>query len=137
MKKISTLVLLAAGTISIAAAQSTAKKGSAYNRNQQPTNAIGNDYHQQQGFDKNKTVAYNTSYFSFKEKEAQIQQINRAFDKKINAVKMNRRLRSQEKNKMIRSLENQRRDEIAQVQYRYEKNNQHNVGFKKDKNHKW
>jgi hypothetical protein len=137
MKKIFTLGLLAAGTFSIAAAQSNTKKGSPYNSNQHETKAIGNDYNQQQGFDKNKTVAYNNSYFFVKEKEAQIQQINRAFDQKIAFVKMNRHFRGKEKYKMIRELEIQRMDEIAQVQYRFEKSNHHDVGFEKNNPHKW
>lgn len=59
------------------------------------------------------------------------------FDRKIEDVKMNRRLRSFEKNKQIRMLQNQRTDAIAQVQIRYDKLNHHDVGFKKNNTHKW
>ena len=137
MKKIFTLVLLAAGTISIATAQSKNQKNNPIAYKQHDTKSMGNDYNQPQGFDKNKTVAYSKSYFSLKEKEAQIQKINREFDQKIAAVKMNRHLRNQEKTKQIKMLEHQRKTEIAQIQSRYEKSNQHNIGFQKNDEHKW
>ncbi|MEO7490033.1 MAG: hypothetical protein ABIU77_23150 [Ferruginibacter sp.] len=137
MKKIFTLALLTTGTISIAAAQSNDHRNSPYANNKNEVKAFGNDYHQQPGFDKNKTVAYNVPSFYFKEKEAQIEKINRTFEWKINAVKMNRHLRGFEKNKQIRMFDNQRREAIAQVQHRYDTSSHHDVGFEKNNDHKW
>lgn len=137
MKKIFTLALLTAGTISIAAAQSKDKRYNPYNSNKNETNAVVIDYNHQRGFDKNKGDAYNVPSFYFKEKEQQIEKINRTFDWKIDAVKMNRHLRGFEKNKQIRMLENQRKEAISQVQYRYETSNHHNVGFEKNDRHQW
>ncbi len=119
MKKMFTLVLLTAGTISMASAQSFKQKKSA------------NDNHY------NTTTAWNAPSFLYKEREARIQAINREFDQKIMAVKMNRRMRSQEKNKQVRILESQRKAAIAQVMERYENINHHDVGYSKGKDHKW
>ncbi|MDN3657886.1 hypothetical protein QWZ08_19695 [Ferruginibacter paludis] len=137
MKKIFTLVLSAAGTISIAAAQSRDQRNNPYSSSKYETKAVVTDYNHQRGFDKNKSDAYNVPSFYFKEKEQQIEKINRTFDWKIDAVKMNRHLRGFEKNKQIRMLQNQRKEAIAQVQYRYETSNHHNVGFEKKHDHKW
>ncbi|CAN5731659.1 hypothetical protein BH11BAC3_BH11BAC3_37170 [soil metagenome] len=120
MKKIITLILIAAGSISFATAQSA--KSNQYQNNARDEKQIG----------QNNT--YYASSFSFKEKEAQILSINRAYDYKIAKVKKSRFLKSKEKTKQIKLLEKQRKGEIAQVQYRYEKakhvvvvNNQHNT----------
>ncbi len=109
MKKIFTL-LFAVGIVGIASAQS--------NR-----------------FDHNKQeVAY-----SFNGQRSAIQQINREYDYKIAAVKMNRRMNPWEKSKQIRRLENMRDAEIASLKFRFD-NNTHHYGdnkFKKDDGHRW
>ena len=93
MKKIFTL-LFAVGTISIASAQS-------------------------KGFDHAKQ---NPGY-SVNGKQSTVQQINREYDYKISAVKMNRHMNAWEKSKQIRKLENQRDAEISRARFRFEKDN--------------
>ena len=54
-----------------------------------------------------------------RDKAAQIQKINREFDSKILQVQKNRRLRNAEKKRQIRSLEQQRTQQINMVNARY------------------
>lgn len=104
MKKIFT-ILLAVGTIGVASAQSTAHRSSG------------------PSYDKGYNSGYGTSSLSVREKESQIRKINYEFDRKVTAVKMNRRLRSQEKSRQIWYLNKQRAEEIRLVQIRFEKSN--------------
>ena len=109
MKKIFTL-LFAVGTISIASAQS-------------------------RGFDH----AKQNSGYSVNGKQSTVQQINREYDYKIAAVRMNRRLNAREKSKQIRSLENQRGQEIARVQFSFGKSSHQysDNRFAENNKHKW
>jgi hypothetical protein len=109
MKKIFTL-LFAVGTISIASAQS-------------------------RGFDHAKQNAG----YSVNEKQSTMQQINREYDYKIAAVRMNRHLNGWEKSKQIRKLENQRDAEISRIRFRFEKDNHQysNNRFAETNKHKW
>ncbi|MEO5593527.1 MAG: hypothetical protein ABIR15_17155 [Chitinophagaceae bacterium] len=109
MKKIFTL-LFAVGTISIASAQS-------------------------RGFDHSKEV----SGYAVSGKQSALQQINREYDYKIAAVKMNRRMNGWEKSKQIRKLENQRDAEITRARFRFEKDNHssRNSKFAENNKHKW
>ncbi len=120
MKKIFTMILVAAGTISFASAQSHNEKNIARNDN----NKTSNDYGQHSGFDKNNSVAYNDNYFSYKEKQVKLEKINREFDQKIVAVQHNRRLSSREKVKQVKWLQTQRNNEISKVEHQYAKSNQ-------------
>ena len=109
MKKIFTL-LFAVGIVSIASAQS-------------------------RGYDHGKPdIGY-----SVNGKQAAIKQINREYDYKIAAVNMSRRLNRWEKSKQISQLERQRDAEIAQVQFRFEKDNHGfgNHGYADNKKHRW
>ena len=121
MKKIFTL-MLAVGTVAIASAQQGKQKDNPFKNDKkeikQPV--------QQPSYDKGKTTGYDQYGFSSREKDAQIQKINREYDQKIAAVKMNRRLRQQEKTKQIKMLENQRNQEIREVQLRFEKSKKGN-----------
>ena len=109
MKKIFTL-LFAVGIVSIASAQS-------------------------RGFDHGKPDAG----YTIKSKQFSIQQINREYDFKIAAVKMDRRTSRWEKSKQVRNLENQRNAEIASVQFKFDHDSHHygDNRFKKDDGHRW
>ena len=125
MKKIFTMLVAAAGTISFATAQSHNGKEIAWNDNKK----ISNDRDDHNTFDNNKTVGYNDSYFSYKEKMAKLEKINREFDRKIAAVQYNRRLSGREKTKQIRFLQMQQQKEISQLEYQYAKSNQKNKSY--------
>lgn len=115
MKKIFTMILFAAGTISFASAQSHQERNTAWNDNKK----IRNDRHS--GFDKGNDVAYNDSYFSFKEKQVKLQMINHQFDQKIAAVQYNRHLSRRQKARQIQWLQIQRKDAINNVEFQYAK----------------
>ena len=132
MKKIFTIILVAAGTISFASAQS--HKSIAYNDNKKMSSAY--DQHSSSG--KSNNVAYNDAYFSYKETEAKMEKINREFDQKIAFVKNRWHLTGREKAKQIRLLQNQRKNEISQVEFQYAKSN-HKTGWKHSghDSHQW
>lgn len=115
MKKIFTIILAAAGTISAASAQSNHQKSIAYNDHK----VISNDYGHQGSYGKTNSVNYNDVYFSRKEKEAKLASINHEFDQKIAFVKSNRHLSGRQKAKQIQLLENQRKNELKKVAYQY------------------
>ena len=125
MKKIFTL-MVAVGMVTFASAQQGQKTGSFKDTKKE---IINSHTVQAPAFGKGKTSGYETTSFSTKERDAQIQKINREYDQKIAAVKKNRHMRQQEKTKQVRSLENQRSQEIKQVQLRWEQSNQHNNGW--------
>jgi len=130
MKKIFTIMLVAAGTISFASAQS--HKSTAYNDNKKM-----NDYNQYANFGKTNNVAYNDAYFSQKEKAANLERINREFDQKIFFVKSDRHLRNWQKAKQIKLLQNQRKNEISMVEFQYAAKN-HKASSKHGYDpHKW
>lgn len=134
MKKIIT-ILLAAGTFAVSSAQPGQKNGS-YNDSKNSKQPTGVDYaYQSPGNNNNKSVGYENSSFSFREKEMQLQRINREYDQQIAYIRKNRRMNAWEKSKQIKTLENQRRYEISKVQYRYEKNNRKD--FDRNNSHKW
>lgn len=63
---------------------------------------------------------YNESYaMNSRERDFQIQKINRQFSYKISSVRGNRYLRAREKDFQIRNLERQRQDEIRNIENRY------------------
>ena len=134
MKKIFT-ILLAAGTFAVSSAQ-PGQKNSSYNDGKNAKHSTDVDYaYQSPGNNNNKSVAYGNPPFSFREKEMQLQRINREYDQKIAYVKKNRRRNPWEKSKQIKTLENQRRYEISQVQHRYEKNNRKD--FDRNNSRRW
>jgi hypothetical protein len=121
MKKIFTMILFAAGTISFASAQSYGKDN-AYNDNKK----MSNDRDEHFAFDKDKSAGYNNSYFSLREKQARLERIDREFDQKIAAVRYNRRLSGREKSKQIKFLQMQKQDEIRKVEFEFAKSNRNN-----------
>lgn len=121
MKKIFTL-MVAVGMVTFASAQQ-GQKSTSFKDSKKEVKQISTQPVQQHAVEKGKTSGYETYSFSMKEKDAQIQKINREYDQKIAAVKKNRGMRSQEKSEQIRMLENQRKQEIAGVQLRWENNN--------------
>jgi hypothetical protein len=121
MKKIFTL-MVAVGMITFVSAQQ-GQKNTSFKDNKKEGRQISAQPAQQPAFERGKTSGYETYSFSAKEKDSQIQKINREYDQKIAAVKKNWRMRPQEKSKQIRMLENQRKQEIAALQSRWEKGN--------------
>ena len=95
MKKIFTLLLAGIATFGVASAQSKTFDGPRYG------NVAGN-----------------------RNMQREIQKINREYDYKITAVKMNRRMNGWEKQRAVRNLEMQRDREITSLQYAV--NNSHN-----------
>jgi len=128
MKKIFTMILFAAGTISFAAAQSYNKKDNAYNDNKK----ISNDRDDHIAFDKDKGTGYNDSYFSLREKQAKLERIDREFDQKIDAVRFDRRLSRKEKSRQIQWLQMQKQDEIRKVEFEFAKSNRKNKSYGHD-----
>ena len=130
MKKIFTIMSVAAGTISFASAQS--KNSIAYN------NKNSNNYNHHATFDNSGYTSYNDAYFSYKEKEAKLEKINHEFDQKIFFVKNDRYLRSRQKAKQIKLLQNQWKNEISKVEFQYaainHKTDNKNFGHE---SHKW
>ena len=128
MKKIFTL-LLAVGSIGVASAQGFGQKDSKY----ESRNDHAGD------FGKGKPKDFNDYSFSVKEKDRQIEKINREFDLKVLMVKRSRHLRAKEKLRQIRMLENERYDQIKEVQFRFEKNKgrDYDRGHEKDNNRRW
>lgn len=127
MKKIITLILMTAGTISFATAQS--KKDMGWNDNKQtgqhsnPSAGYGNS-------------TYNDSYFfAAREKETKLKKIEAAYDQKIAAVKYNRRMNNREKARQVQMLERQKQAEIFQVEQQFAKNN-HDYGKAKGRDNK-
>jgi hypothetical protein len=116
MKKIFTIIVVAASTISFASAQS--HKSIAYNDNKKL-----NNYNQHANFGNTSKVAYKDSYFSYKEKEAKLAKINHEFDQKIAFIKNDRHLKGRKKMKQIQLLQNQRKDEISRVEFQYAASN--------------
>jgi len=133
MKKLFTL-LLAAGSISVASAQGFGQKDKSfkYGKYESSDDRTGD-------FGKDKSKDFNDYSFSVKEKDRQIEKINREFDLKVLMIKRSRHLRAKEKLRQIRMLENERYDQIKEVQFRFEKNKgrDYDRGHEKDNNRRW
>src|SRR4051812_1721571 len=113
MKKIFT-ILLAVGSVTFASAQSSSHNGNFGQSNSRDI-VLG-----QSGSSvyKNNNTSYGSYSFTARERDEQIQRINREFDQKMTAVRRDRHLRSGEKTRQIKMLERQRDDQIRQVQMR-------------------
>lgn len=134
MKKITTIILAAAGTIGSASAQSNFQKSIAYNDSKK----MSNGYDQHANFGKTNTVIYKDAYFSYKEKVATLAKINRGFDQKIVFVKQDRHLNGWQKSNQIQLLQNQRKNEIKKVEFQYAKSNQYAMSKTSGHDsHKW
>jgi hypothetical protein len=108
MKKIFTLVF-SLGIISISFAQSGHTN---YPDSRDSRNVVLGQPHQVYN-DQDHTMN------SFGQRDRMIQQVNQQFDYKIRQVQQNRYLRNGEKKRQIRSLEQQRAQQIQQVNSRY------------------
>ncbi len=128
MKKIFTLLILTAGTLSFAAAQSYDKNDAGFKDGKK----AGYDRNDNNAFDKNKSVAYKDSYFFYKQR---MEQVNREFDQKIADVRYNRRLNGREKERQIKFLQMQRQKELDKLQHEFDKNNQQYKDKDKDRKH--
>ncbi len=134
MKKIFTIILAAAGTISAASAQSGHQKSMA----NKDSKKMSKSYHQQPTFGKTNAAPYNDAYFSYQAKEATLEKINREFDQKIVFVKNDRHINGWEKAKQIQLLENQRKNEISNMDFQYAKSNQYAISKTSGHDaHKW
>lgn len=81
---------------------------------------------------------YNDNFKSYNgDIRMQIAQINRKYDFKIDRVKDNRFMRRYEKMRMIRSLEEQRQQEIRMTYARSNKRGQHDRDRDHDQNHRY
>lgn len=104
------------------------------------------------GHDKNRDVVYNDSrydrnddrrddrrnngyYFTKRERDVQVSQINRAYDRQINSVNSKWFASNGKKQRMIRELENERRFEIRKVYEKY--NNRLNRADDNDRRKNW
>ena len=138
MKRILTL-LIAVGAITVAQAQSSRSyPDGRYGRDV----ILGSQNGNNGTYDRNdRTYENNSRYsysFSAKERDKQIDRIGRDFDKRIRQVERDRYIRSYEKNQQIRRLEDQRRQEIAQVWERFRSsNNMHADNRYQRNNRRW
>lgn len=134
MKKIFTIILVAAGTIGSASAQSNYQKSMAYNGNKKMKNV----YRQPAIVVKPNNINYNDASFYYKEKEAKMAHVNHKFDQKIVFIKNDRHLNGRQKAKQIQLLQNQRKSELSKVDWQYAKSS-HTITGKTSGHdaHKW
>jgi hypothetical protein len=133
MKKIFTF-LFVVGSIGFASAQS--KSSPQYNKDWSAQS--GHEQSHQSGSYGSNSTGYNSFGMSARERDQQIQSINREFDQKIAAVKWDRHLRSREKNRQIQMMDRQRNEQIKQVQMHFSgKNRYDDRGYGQKDNRKW
>ena len=138
MKKIFTL-LVAVGFITAINAQSGSRDRDNRDARDQQTDQRGNTY--------NKDVIVNDGRYDNDDRydnnfgsyngniKMQIAQVNRKYDYKIDRVRKDFFMRRYEKMRMIRSLEEQRQQEIRMLYARSNKRGQHDRGY--DPNHRY
>jgi hypothetical protein len=114
MKKIFTLILVAAGSISFASAQSF-RGNNGHNKDHKSESRV---IVQNNRFTKTNNVNYNDANFMYQQKQERINSINREFDQKIAFVN-SRRLNNWQKTKQIQSLENQRNQALRSLDAQY------------------
>jgi len=133
MKKLFTL-LVAVGFLTAINAQTGSRdnRDSRDNRSTQQNGQWGNDNRNDVGINNGRydnDDRYDNDFGSYKgDIRMQIAQINRKYDFKIDRVRDNRFMRRYEKMRMIRSLEEQRQQEIRMA-YARNKKGQHDRGF--------
>ena len=85
-----------------------------------------------------KTARYNTYNFSERERDMQLERINRDFELRIRQVQYDRWMRSNEKRYQVQRLEDQRREEIRQVWDRFKNNrNGYHDNDNRRNDHRW
>ncbi len=129
MKKVFTLVI-AAGTIATASAQTSKHQSIAYNDSKKISD------HHDASFGKTSTITFNDALFSYKAKEAKLDAIDHEYDKKIALVKSNRHLSKKQKAWEIQLLQDQKKKEISKVEMQYAKSN-HETKDKRHDSHEW
>ena len=136
MKRILTL-LFAIGAITVAQAQNSRS----YPDDRSGRDVILGDRNDRNDrydgrYENNSRYTYS---FSAKERDRQIDRIDREYDKRIRQVERDRYIRSYEKSSQIRRLEEQKRQEIAQVWQRFRSsNNQHaDSRYQGNNNRRW
>jgi hypothetical protein len=91
--------------------------------------------------DRNDRTYENSRYtysFGARERDKQIDRIERNYEKQVRQVERDRYLRSYEKSSQLRRLEEQKRQEIAQVWERFRSsNNLHNDSRYQRSNRRW
>jgi len=112
MKRILALFLFA-GLVTAASAQSS--------RNQSRDIVLGrpNSPVYDNNTRNNRYESRNDSYYSTRERDAQIERIKREYDWKIRNVYNDRYLRNSAKKRKVRMLEDERNDRIREVMMRY------------------
>lgn len=134
MKKIFILVF-ATGTFIAAAAQHGGKINNTFDVQQREKNHYSNDYAPAGIAGGKETAAYGNYPYSFKQRAAELNRINREFDQKAAFTSSNRHLRYGEKARQLRTLENQRRMAIREAQGRFEKSRARSGAAGADKQH--
>jgi len=115
MKQI-VMLLLAAGAFTTTFAQARGERS--YEKDIAVGRSYGND-----AYGRNDRRYEDRYSIDRNERAAQIQHINRSFDARIWDVRNDRYLRSAEKRRIIRNLEEQRADAIRRISDRYNRSN--------------
>ncbi|MEO6548044.1 MAG: hypothetical protein ABIN94_08595 [Ferruginibacter sp.] len=134
MKKIFTF-LLAAGAISVTYAQPGSRTKPPFKNNGAKYSSADHGRVNVQAH--NNVVTYATPLFSLKQKQMLVQSIENRYQQRMLAVHNNSRLRNREKLQQIRMLEIDRRKEISEVEFRFDKANSSRQGFAANQTSKW
>ena len=122
MKKLITLVFILGGFTSFAQSGTIDRAKEVITK--QPKNTTGS-------YPDDRRVSTDTRYPNSTSREAEISEINKRYDAKIQAVRVNPILSAEAKEKKIRDLEYQRAQQIREINNRYYSNNS---GYSKNKN---
>jgi uncharacterized protein YxeA len=121
MKRILTL-LFAVGAITVAQAQTSRYPDDRSGRDvilgdqNSRADRDDRDYRTNRTYENNSRYSYS---LSARERDKQVDRVNRDYEKRIRQVERDRYLRSYEKSTQVRRLEEQRRQEISQVWDRF------------------
>ena len=127
MKKILTLAI-SLGALTAVFAQNGYSKGNRGN------NDPGYPNNQQVYNNKDYSGRTNSYSLTARDRDFQIERINREFDTKIMYVKRDRHLRNGEKKRQIRMLENERAQQIMQLNQRFSNQKSYNFNNHNDHN---
>lgn len=138
MKKILTL-LIAVGAISVTQAQSS-RSYPGDGRYETRDVILGGQHDRYDRHDR--SYGNNSRYtysFSARERDRELDKIDREYDRRIRQVQRDRYLRSYERSSQIRRLQEQKRYELAQVWDRFRSsNNRHrDNSFQRNNNRRW
>ncbi|MDO9373857.1 MAG: hypothetical protein V4725_12860 [Bacteroidota bacterium] len=130
MKKIITLV----ASVILVATAFAQPNGRAYGHDKD-RDVVYNDSRYDRNDDRRDDRRNNRYYFSKRDRDMQISQINRTYDQRINAVNSKWFASNGKKQRMMRELENERRYEIRKVYERY--NHRSNSADDNDRRRNW